>query len=254
MFTDYSFTTLALGKPYRDMAKTLAGDLSIHAPGKLLIVATDAVEDFKGCDNIRAYAHTQRGAFTCWNDKRFAVALALKHHSEGALFYDADSRIVEALPDHVDTTVPLTTDWCPNLKEQTEEYLGPRPCHVVLQTCARLGLDPAAITYVDDNIYMVRKDNGRERVFFETWGSLAAFFDFQGVVIPDGTCMGMAAAIVGWTPSDSGLEKFAHCRKHIVSGGAKLSPRDLRERVTRRLVHWWKWQRHRRCMLAELGR
>jgi hypothetical protein len=253
MFTDFSFATLALGKPYRDMAKTLADDLSIHAPGRLLVIATDAPEDFNGCANIRAHPHRQRGLFKCWNDKRFAVGLALQHYSEGALFYDADSRILETLPVEIDITAPLTTDWCPNLREQAEQYLNPRERNLVLQTCFSLGLDPSKITYVDDNIYLVRKDNGRERVFFEIWGKLAAFFDFQGAEIPDGTCMGIAAAVIGWTPSTSGLQEFARCRKHILSGSSPGAG-TLPERIARRLIRCWKLWRYRRSVLAHLGR
>ncbi len=246
MRSDFCFATLALGKPYRDMAKLLAGDLKTFAPGIPLVVATDAPEEFAGLCDVHPYPHRQTGLFRCLNDKRFAIAAALEHHAASTIFVDADTRIHEALPAQVTFPSPITTIYTPNLAEQVEKWLLPRDRQAVLDAAHGYSLDPRNIKFVWDNLFSVSRQEGREKTFLETWGKVTTAFDFQGVSITDGYCMSIAAGVAGWTPADTGLQSFDHARHHAEA--STLQPPGRLAARWRRLIDWYRWRRFRQRM------
>lgn len=250
MTADFCFATLALGKPYRDMALLLAGDLEKYAPGKLLVVATDAPGDFSACANVKAYPHQRTGLFRCINDKRFAIEHALAGHADTAVFLDADTRITKNLPREIDFNSKISAIWTPDFAEHTAKWMLPKASQGVLDACRSMGVDPASILFVWDNLFAVSRDSGRERIFIKVWGHLTQFFDFQGISVTDGYCMSIAAAVAGWIPSERGMKVFEEAREHAE---ASVAPRgSAPQRLFASLAMKWRWLKFRRSLIASL--
>jgi hypothetical protein len=232
------------------MALLLSDDLRRHAAGKQLIIATDLPDEFNDRQNVRAFRHARVGLFHCINDKRYAMSYALENHARAAVFFDADTRIHEALPPKLETRSPLATIYAPNLADQMEKYLSKRERAVVGQAARMFGLEPQRMLFVWDNLFALTCDQGREKVFFGTWRVLTSFFDFQGVSITDGYCMALAAAVTGWMPLEDGLQKIEQARSHAQASEHRASP--LFVRALTRMTTWLRWKRFRREMLRKL--
>jgi len=253
MNSDFCFATLALGKPYREMAQALSADLFAFAPGETLVIATDCPADFSGCANVRAFRQEQTGFFRCVNDKRFAIAFALDHCAETAVFIDADTRIHRELPGEISVDSPITTVWAPNLEEHAVKWLLPKDRDAVLRAAKVFGIDPSAGKLVWDNLFAVSRDRDRHRVFVKTWEIITRLFDFQGISIGDGYCMGIAAAVVGWIPGETGLKPFDDAREH--SGvGQITTTADLHSRLASRAIMWCRRLKFRRKIIASVSR
>ncbi len=248
MTSSFCFATLALRKPYREMARALAEDLVRFAPGKLLVIATDEPREFADLQNVRAHPHRQVGLFRCINDKRFALAIALEQYASTVIFIDADSRVRETLPQEFCLTSPLATTYTPNLGEQMEKYLLPKEGKIVSQIARTFGVDISATPFVWDSSFAISRDNGREKVFFQVWGILTRLFDYHGAWITDGYCMALAAQVTGWTPSDKGLEEFDRCKHHAEVSAAGRNDAAW-ARALRRISAWSRWVRYRRQIL-----
>jgi hypothetical protein len=247
------FATLALGKPYRAMALDLASDLATHAPGHVLVVATDGVDDFKGRANVFAFAHQKTGYFHCVNDKRFPVIRALEEFAEEAVFIDADTRLNAKLPDTLAHDAFIKTMYSPILHEQANTWLTPQQRRAVLGAARSFGVDPKKTRFVMDNIFSVKRDGGREKIFFQVWNILTNLFDFEGVFVSEGYCMSIASQVVGWTPSDQGLEPIAHAGHHDEISN-ELSPRpSTLVRAWRRCAGWPAWMRHRQKLISSVA-
>jgi len=226
------------------MARLLASDLATFAPDHSLVVATDAVEEFKDCPNVFAYQQARTGFFRCINDKRFAVSFALQHHAEEVVFIDADTRIHKNLPEQVSSQAKIVTVYTPLLAEQANQELPPKCARAVNAAARSFGIDPTCTKFVMDNIFAVKRDNGREKIFLEVWNLVTRLFDFQGVNITDGYCMSIAAAVAGWSPSDNGLGAFAEATLHHKASISEKRRHPL-YRAIRLVVQWSQLMRHR---------
>jgi len=231
MNSQLCFATLAFSKPYRDMARLLASDLATVAPDHSLVIATDAVEEFKDFPNVFAYYQRRTGFFRCINDKRFAVLFALEHHAQEVVFIDADTRINRNLPAQVNSEAKIVTVLTPLLAEQANQWLPDNAVRAVISAARSFGIDPSSTKFVMDHIFAVKRDNGREKIFVQVWDLVTRLFDFEGVSISDGYCMSIAAAVAGWTPSDTGLEGFAEAISHD-----GISQHEKRENLPARII------------------
>jgi len=245
------FATLAFGKSYRDMAKLLASDLAAFAPDHSLVIATDAVEEFKGCANVIAYPQRRTGFFRCINDKRFAVLFALDNHAQEAVFIDADTRIRQNLPTQVGSDAKIVTVYTPLLAEHAHQWLEPRRARAVIAAARSFGIDPGGTKFIMDYIFAVKSDKGREKIFVQIWDMVTRLFDFEGVSIADGYCMSIAAAVAGWVPSDTGLEPFAQAIDHAQASTLSKKPKLL-TRAVRRGVQWSQLMLHRQQVIRSI--
>jgi hypothetical protein len=223
--SSFCFATLALGAPYWAAAIRLASDLATHAPGKSLVVLTDNPLAFRNQCNIIPHFHRQKGLFNCWNDKRFAVQVALEH-TETVVLYDADTRISQPLPEKLEIATPLATDWTPNFHYHTTRYQNPKERNIIFKTCRSFGVDPNKIFWINDSFYVIRRDSGRETTFLHIWDNVAEQFDLAGIVSTDATCMGIsiASAVIGWNVAEgeSGeIAPFYLARTHLSEGGER---------------------------------
>jgi hypothetical protein len=251
MNSDLCYATLAFGKPYRDMARQLAADLTLHAPDHALVIATDAVDDFKDCPNVVAFHQDRTGFFRCINDKRFAVAHALDHQAAEVVFIDADTRITKTLPVKVGTDAKIASMASPMLAEQARNYLLPEYTRAVIAAARSFGLDPENTRFVMDSLFAVKRDQGREKVFIHVWDLVTRFFDFQGFNIPDAFCITIGAAVAGWAPTDKGMDGFQEAIAHREISQEDAKPSRL-FRALKRGGEWARWLKHRRKVLASL--
>jgi hypothetical protein len=249
--TDLCYATLAFGQPYRDMARQLASDLDVHAPGRALVIATDAVGDFAACGNVVAFAQARTGFFRCVNDKRFAVAHALEHQAAEVVFIDSDTRITQALPLRVGTDAKIASVYSPMIGPQARMYLLPHYAEAVLAAARSFGLDPEQTRLVMDSMFAVKRDQGREKVFIHVWDLVTRYFDFQGMFIADAFCISIGAAVAGWVATDQGMAGFQAAIAHDEISRKDATPSPL-SRVLKRGVTWARWLQYRRQVLHAL--
>ncbi|KAM3102783.1 hypothetical protein ACKFKF_03455 [Phormidesmis sp. 146-12] len=204
----FCFCSLAISKPYRDLALELAKDLEKYAPETCFIVLTDQPKAFSQQKNVRAFYHQQQGV-KCYHDKRFAIAKGLSLF-ETCIFIDADMRILEPLPLEMDwiKTPGLTARSCHSMtKQYAEIYAGTADAKLikefeVTQAAAQelgLSLDDPDTKFVYEYLICVTRDSGKEVDFLDWWDQLANYFELRGVYVGEGNAIGLAAAKAGMT-------------------------------------------------------
>jgi len=225
--------TLAIHEPYRQRARVLCND----APNLAWVVLTDEPADFSDLP-VRAIAHTPTGPMAvdylsrisptgenrgaaAYHDKRFALMGALEQH-QTAIFLDADSRInckprlgtfppgISVLPvvrRSIMAHLQIAGAWrLPSFVALAEHLTGSadilHDAHWCQESCIAITRD------------------GREEKFFETWGCAAAFMQEREVFSGEGGCIGLAAAIAGWTVNYDAVTSFGATLQHE-GGGPK---------------------------------
>jgi hypothetical protein len=100
------------------------------------------------------------------------------------------------------------------------------------------GIDPKASLCIDDNFYVIRKDQGREITFLRIWGKVAEQFDLLGICPTDGWSMGIAAAVIGWNASegDPEIRAFNIGKTHFLLGRERWKPKPYWRRGVQRIV------------------
>lgn len=254
MATDYCLATLALGKQYRLHAQLLALDVLEFGLGVPLVVLTDDVRSFDGLEGVKALAHRQDGLMHCFHDKRIVVRRALEH-ADAVVFMDADCRFLappgEALGEQLRpglqavNRLPILEKFA---QEEEAEAAGRMPKRfnsarrrrgIVERAAARIGVDLQDVQWVEEMVFAVTRDGGREKAFLDTWDALAPYVQLRGYSYGEGESMGMAAERAGWKPAplDGALAwafKDYYAMRRIGAGDA-VDPR------LRRLL----WQRKR---------
>lgn len=213
MTIDYCFCTLALGKKYRILAQQLATDLAKYCPKAFIYVYTDNVNDFGSYNNVLAFKHRQQGTLLCYNDKRLVLAKALSKF-RAAICIDADTRITADIPDDLQWEPGITVGHCKNLVEHAQKY-NPERLESLQKLASKLGLPLEKVNYVGESLFVITRDNGKEIEFFNYWGKVGRFLEFQGIHGGEGNAMGLAAAKVGWVVHHSGWETVKQATHHI---------------------------------------
>jgi hypothetical protein len=204
----FCFCSLAIRKPYRDLALELAKDLERHAPGTCLVILTDQPKAFSHQKNVLAFYHRQQG-IGCYHDKRFAIAKGLTLF-DTCIFIDADMRVLEPLPQEMSwTTAPgLTARSChPMSKHYAPIQAGTASPKLikefqVTQAAAQklgLSLEDPEVKFVYEFLLCITKDSGKETEFLEWWERLARYFELMGIYDGEGNAIGLAAAKAGMT-------------------------------------------------------
>ncbi|KAM3096453.1 hypothetical protein ACKFKG_10625 [Phormidesmis sp. 146-35] len=206
--SNFCFCSLAISKPYRDLAIELAKDLEKYAPAIRFIILTDQPKAFSHQKNVLAFHHQQQGV-KCYHDKRFAIAKGLSLF-ETCIFIDADMRILEPLP--------LEMDWIktPGLTARSCETMAKRYAQIetgtatakfvkefkVTQAVAQkleLSLNDPATKFIYEYLICITKDSGKEADFLDWWDRLAHYFELNGIYDGEGNAIGLAAAKAGMT-------------------------------------------------------
>ncbi|MBR8836673.1 MAG: hypothetical protein DSM106950_22320 [Stigonema ocellatum SAG 48.90 = DSM 106950] len=194
---EFCFCTLALGKKYRLLAGQLAEDLEKKFPGSFLVIYTDEPKDFSSHLNVLAYKHKQQGILLCYNDKRFVMAKALSKYS-AAIFIDADTRIIDNVPDTLKWSPGITTGHCENLIEHVSKY-SPERLDSLRNISLKLNISLETTNYIGESLFVVARDAGKEIEFFKLWGIIGKYLELKGIHAGEGSTIGLAAAKVGWS-------------------------------------------------------
>lgn len=206
---DFCFCTFASGKLYRDLVKNLIGDFKKYAPGIPVILLTDKPSDFhdRHNDNLVILGHKRQGILS-YHERRFAIAYALSKFNS-CMYLDADVRICAPIPDKMLWSPGITARSCTSLNKHFRERLDktdpPRPNLLkefifYKDTAQKLGLDleKDPMTFVNEFLFVVTRDNGKEVEFLEQWQKLALYAELNKYHKHPAYAIGLAAAKVGF--------------------------------------------------------
>ncbi|MFB2920568.1 hypothetical protein [Aerosakkonema funiforme] len=245
---DFCFCTLALGSKYHALAKQLAGDLEKYSPGTKLVIYTENPAEFKEQKNILAFQHQQQGILHCYHDKRFVVEKALSLFRV-VINIDADTRIKEKIPEEL--------KFEPGIFGRNENLLDhikknrPANLQIIKNIANKLNIDGDKAKWIGESLYIVVRDNGREKEFIKIWGIIGSYLELKGMHSGEGNAMGLAAAKMGWniTKSES-WEKLNKIRQHLdASYGEK--EKNIWEIFKRKLGYHYRLNKARLAALKD---
>ncbi|MGA9382204.1 MAG: hypothetical protein WBV73_25880 [Phormidium sp.] len=210
---DFCFCTLALGEKYCTLVKELASDLDKYSPGTFLLVYTDLPKLFQDTPNVLAYKHLRQGVDYCYNDKRFAIEKALSKF-RAVIFLDADTKIIANIPENIYWPSGITVEKFVKILEHPPNLSTPGRKEAIEKLGIKLGLDLEKVSWVNENLFIVARDEGREKEFIKYWGKIGRYFEVHNVKSKDGNPIGLAAAKVGWTLTSLNWEELDKVREH----------------------------------------
>ncbi len=192
----YCFCTLAVGDRYRQHAALLAQDLLLHAPHVPLLLLSDQPDDFKEFPNVQGVIHHLQSV-KGYHDKRFVLMAALDRF-ESCLFVDADVRVLGPLPEQMGFMPGIVARYgCGIMKHNTEGKV--RPAFKLIQSVAQaLQLNLTEVLWFHEFMFMITRQQGKEKDFFRAWEAIAHYFQSQGIHDGEGSVMGLAAAYSGF--------------------------------------------------------
>lgn len=171
------------------MAQNLAQDLQEFAPDHIFVIYSDRPHTFKGNPNVLAVKHICRGVQS-YHERRFAIWHAL-FISSSVMYLDADVRICAPLPTDLKFNPGLTARSCGNLQKHLKSQIDKDPnCpkrqrkqYIVrsMAAHAEIDIDLPELKFINEFLFVVTKDNGKERDFLRYWGELAIFADTLGM-------------------------------------------------------------------------
>lgn len=211
---NYAFCVLALGKKYQDFAKDLANDLSSYAPHASLVVGTENPEAFVQHQNVVPFEHHKQGVLHCYHDKRFVIGKTLTRFNT-AIQIDADTRLVQPIPDSLSWQPGITAGHTANMAEHIKKY-SPERLNIVQQIATKLGLELDETIWVGESLFAVTRDNGKEQKFIQYWSRISRYLELNGIHSGEGIAIGLAAAKAGLKISTSpSYAVINHARVHL---------------------------------------
>ncbi len=247
--TNYCFCTLALGTPYRLMTKTLAEDLQRYAPGIKLVVGTDLPSDFTGCENIIPFWLQQTGILHCYHDKRFVFREALSRFVT-AIFIDADTRIINILPQSIETSPGVIGAFNEPLIPHVQKYT-PERLPKLAKIATKLNLDLAKSVFVGEALIIISRHQGQEEEFLYWWGKIGTYLELRGVYAGSGNIIGLAALKTGFTVSRSATwEQLNQAKQHLDASQSRRE-KTIWQLWQRRLMYHYRLNKTRLLALQE---
>lgn len=237
----FCFCTLALGEKYRLLTKQLSQDLEQYAPGTLLVVGTENPNFFKSISNVYAFQLKQKGILHCYHDKRFVLEKALSQYST-AIAIDADTRIIDKVPTHIEW-MPGFTGCSRNILEHVKRR-NPERLPTIEILANKLNLSLENVSWVGESLMIVSKDNGKETEFFQQWGKIGSYLELKGIHAGSGNAIGLAAAKIGWTIHEHGWQELQSVTKHLDAAYQKKSE-SLWNNLKRRWGYHYRLNRKR---------
>jgi hypothetical protein len=240
---DCCFCSLALGATYRGLALKLSQDIAQKAPGISLIILTDNPKDFVGIDRVIAIHHKHCFGYRPYNDKVFVLEAALQRFSV-AIQIDVDIEFTQNI------LKKITQPWSEGITGRSESLLthtdknNSRDLPHIKKLARKLDLCLEDVTWIGEHMFVVRRDNGREKIFLSLWKKLAFYWDIHKLGAKDGTLIGLAAAKAGWNVSLEYWQELNSCLAHF----------DVHHQIQygRKKNEWDKWSYRVRRMRAQL--
>jgi hypothetical protein len=192
---NYAFCTLALGSKYRAFTQDLANDLKKYVPQASLVVGTERPEEFAHYSNVIPFKHSKKGVLHCYHDKRFVIGKAITQFNT-AIQIDADTRFTCSLPDKLDWCPGITAGHTANMVEHILKY-SPERFRAVQEIAAKLNIKLDTTTWVGESLFVVTRDNGKEKAFLEYWDKISRYLELRGIHSGEGIAIGLSAAKAG---------------------------------------------------------
>lgn len=204
---DFCFCTFAANKVYRNLAKELASDLGKYSPGTTFIIFTDNPSEFSNYSNVLVFKHKRQGVLY-YHERRFAIAKALSMFNS-CIYLDADVRICAPVPEDMQwlpgITARSSTTMIKHIQGLLKKTDPPRPSIIKLfefikKMGQKLDLDVESdqVTFINEFLFVVTKDAGKEVEFLKQWEKLALYAEVNGYHKHPAYAMGLAAAKVGF--------------------------------------------------------
>jgi hypothetical protein len=226
---EFCFCTLAVGKRYREHAKMLAQDIQIHMPSTNLCILTDHPEDFQKFSHVLAFKHHLQSV-KGYHDKRFVLETSLSLF-ESCMFLDSDVRILGSAVEEMDWFPGLTARaGCSLIKHMRTNIKDQREIELIKLAAKKLNIDLHLVQWLHEFMFVVKKQDGLEKRFFDFWQTISYFFEMQGMYHGEGYAMGLAAARVGMTFDFFRQDKFPFFKNNIEEARIKNGQVDLQEK------------------------
>ncbi|AFZ34772.1 hypothetical protein Sta7437_1202 [Stanieria cyanosphaera PCC 7437] len=185
---NYCFCTAAFGEQYRNLAKLLATDLNKFAQSFPLVIFTDRPQEFQNYSNVIAVKHWCRGVKT-YHERRFAIQYALSY-SDTVIYLDADVRICDFIPDQLEFLSGLTARSCSSMAKHLKKY-DKKDLNTKFQrkketiekmaNQVNVNLDSPDLKFINEFLFVIKADQGKELDFLHWWGKLAIYADTLGL-------------------------------------------------------------------------
>ncbi|MFC5453450.1 hypothetical protein [Prosthecobacter fluviatilis] len=246
------FATLAFGRDYRYHAERLALDFAVHASHFPLVMLVDRPQDIMPRPNLRTLLYRPEGALRRYHDKRLLVRAGLDAGYATVVVIDANSRLVEKLPDMLElrkgVNAFITQPVLEHLREEEaaastrKRFASTAHQRRCLERAAQsLGLSLENVTFIQESIYALHGPEDILRQFVECWGRLGHFMDYHGLAWSEGFAIGLAAAAVGLDVHENRFLPMNCFYKHRLHGAALArgqleAPRVLQAQEDARLL------------------
>jgi hypothetical protein len=204
----FCLCTFAAGPIYRSLVKNLVSDIEKYAPGTPLILFTDKPSEFSNNSHFLVFKHRRQGVL-CYHERRFAIAKALSMFNS-CMYLDADVRICAPVSQDIvarEWLPGITARSCTSMTKHFRTLLNDshppsmvRKFEFTKKMARKLDLDLEAdqVPFINEFLFVVTRDAGREVEFLEQWGKLATYCELNGIHNDPAFAMGLAATKVGF--------------------------------------------------------
>jgi hypothetical protein len=224
---DFCFATLALGKKYRYLALLLAEDLEKYSPNTSFVILTDNPREFSGRSNVLAFKHRQQGV-KCWHDKRFVLAKALELF-DTCIFINADMRILGDVSGDIEWLPGITARSGTSILKHNENRH--KTLAIIKDLADKLDLKLEEVKWINEFLFTVKRDAGKEIEFLRLWEMMAPYFEIQGVHDGEGNAIGMAAVKAGLPLRLDSIDRFPFFNDRIEAERIKRGLVDPNEKL-----------------------
>lgn len=228
MVKDFCFSTLAVGKRYRNHARILAPDIQEHVPNASLVVLTDKPSDFIEYNNVIPIKHHLQSV-KGYDDKRFVLEKSLTLF-ESCMFLDSDVRVLSPIIREMKWFPGITARAGGKLVKHMENAKNKKEIELVKIAAHQHLVDLEKIEWFHEFMFVMKKQNGWEASFFQLWETLSYLFEMQGIYHGEGLVMGIAAAKVGMT-----IDFFAKINFHFLKIILKKKESEIENQVFGRI-------------------
>ncbi|MBF2016925.1 MAG: hypothetical protein IGS23_17360 [Rivularia sp. T60_A2020_040] len=190
------YTTLAIGYEYNKYAKLLAKDIAKLSPNIPIVILTDRPQLFSKDLHVTAIKHNVQSV-GIFHDKLCCIEKCFENY-DCSIFIDADCRLLE--------NMAMSRNWKPGLTAKThwnlEKHISPKGVllpkkeltrELVYEIAKQLQISVQECKFVYEAIFTIRKDNGKEKEFFQIWKQIRDYFESNGIFDGEGVAMGLAA-------------------------------------------------------------
>ncbi|AFZ46421.1 hypothetical protein Cyast_0441 [Cyanobacterium stanieri PCC 7202] len=244
----FCFATLALGKKYREMTKTLAEDLKKYSSGTMLVVGTDNPKDLLSFDNVIPFKLSQQGILHCYHDKRFVILKALSEF-DTVIQIDADTYMTDFISPKLDFSRGIIEGFNENLVNHVTKYT-PERLDRLKKIATKIDVDISQANFVGESLFIVSKDNGKEIEFIEQWGKIGLYLELKGIHAGSGNIIGLAALKVGFKTSRTpSWEQIKNVTNHF--DASQKIKRSSFDNLKRRVQYHYRLNKNRLQALSD---